>query len=60
MAAKAKKTADKDKELGTVQDKKAVVETVMARIERDCGKVQMTPLITRVLLSTNIILSILP
>ena len=38
MAAKAKKTADKDKELGTVQDKKAVVETVMARIERDCGK----------------------
>ena len=37
MAAKAKK-ADKEKEVGAVQDKKAVVETVMARIERDCGK----------------------
>ena len=38
MAAKAKKTVDKEKEIGTAQDKKAVVETVMARIERDCGK----------------------
>ena len=36
MAAKTKKTADK--EVSGVQDKKAALETVMARIERECGK----------------------
>ena len=36
MAAKTKKTADK--EVSAVQDKKAALETVMARIERECGK----------------------
>ena len=36
MAAKAKKSAEK--EVSAVQDKKAALETVMQRIERECGK----------------------
>ena len=36
MAAKAKKVADKD--TAPVNDKKAALETVMQRIERECGK----------------------
>ncbi len=36
MATKTKKTAEK--EGAVVQDKKAALETVMARIERECGK----------------------
>lgn len=36
MAAKAKKTAEKDSL--PVNDKKAALETVMQRIERECGK----------------------
>ena len=36
MAAKAKKVAEK--ESSAVQDKKAALETVMQRIERECGK----------------------
>jgi recombination protein RecA len=36
MATKTKKTAEKD--TAVVQDKKAALETVMARIERECGK----------------------
>ena len=35
MAAKAKKT---EKEITPQNDKKAALETVMARIERECGK----------------------
>ena len=36
MAAKAKKAVEK--EVSPVQDKKAALETVMQRIERECGK----------------------
>ena len=36
MAAKTKKSTEK--ETGAVQDKKAALETVMQRIERECGK----------------------
>ena len=36
MAAKAKKAAEKD--VSPVNDKKAALETVMQRIERECGK----------------------
>ena len=36
MAAKAKKVSDK--EIPVVNDKKAAIETVMQRIERECGK----------------------
>ena len=36
MAAKAKKSAEK--EVSAVQDKKAALETVISRIERECGK----------------------
>ena len=36
MAAKAKKAAEK--ETNEIQDKRAAIETVMQRIERECGK----------------------